>query len=260
MKRIILLFLLFTGLGASAQLDLSKPNPPRLVNDRAGVLSAQEISQLEAKLVAYDDSSSVQIAVVTVRSTGDMPIEEAALKILREWGVGNKKTNNGVVLLAAMEDRKFYIATGYGLEGSIPDVLAKQIIQNEIVPSFRAGNYYEGFDKASDAIIKASAGEYKAPEGYGNRGRGGGGSFIGIIVIIIIILAILSRIGRGGGGGGMLNRSGFLPWLVINSLLNSGNRSSGWGGGSSGWGGGGGGGFGGFGGGSGGGGGAGGSW
>lgn len=260
MKKIIVFAFILLAAFSHAQTIPAKPNPARLVNDFAHVLSADQIDALERKLVAYDDSTSTQIAVVTVETTGDYDIEQYALKILRDWGVGNKKTNNGVVLLAAIKDHKVRIETGGGMEGSIPDITASHIIESAIEPNFRDENYYRGFDVATDDIIKAATGEYKAPANYHKRGSGGGGSIGAGIFIFIIIIIILSRINRGGGGGGMMSRSGILPWLLINSFMNSGgSRGGGWGGG--GWsGGGGGGGFGGFGGGSGGGGGASGSW
>ncbi len=269
MKQLLFFVLLLFSCTVWSQNIPAKPNPPRLVNDFAHVLNSDQVAALERKLVDYDDSTSTQVVVVTVESTGDYPLEDYALKILREWGVGNKKTNNGVVLLAAIRDRKVRIETGYGLEGAIPDITAKQIIENKIVPNFRNENYYAGFDGAVDDIIKAAAGEYKAPDNYNNATETNPKRRIplfAIIFVIIIIIAILSRIGGGGGGGGMMSRSGFLPWLIINSVLNSGGRGgSDWGGGggggwSGGGGGGGGGGFGGFGGGSGGGGGASGGW
>jgi len=258
MKKILAFLLLITSIQAGAQNIPAKPNPPRLVNDFAHLMSADEVSSLENKLVAYDDSTSTQIVIVTLNPTDDYPVEMYALKILREWGVGNKKTNNGIVLLADMKNHRIRIETGGGMEGSIPDITASHIIQNNIVPNFKNDNYYRGFDEATDAIFKAAAGEYKAPDNYRNRGNKGG-SIIGGIIFFIIILIVLSRINRGGGG--IIGRSGFLPWLLVNSMLNSG-RGGGWGGGGGGgWsGGGGGGGFGGFGGGSGGGGGASGSW
>ncbi|MBS1917467.1 MAG: TPM domain-containing protein [Bacteroidetes bacterium] len=262
MKKILSIIFLFSFLFAAAQNIPPKPNPPRLVNDLAHVLTTDQVAALESKLVAYDDSTSIQIAIVTVPSTGDYAIEDYALKILRDWGVGNKKTNNGLVILAAIQDRKVYIATGYGMEGSVPDITAKEIIDNEIVPNFKAGSYYNGLNNAADAIIKASRGEYKAPKGYANRGNKSipAGGVLAIIFIIFILVLIISR-GGGSGGGGLYNRSGFLPWIIANMISNSGRSGGGWSGGGGGWsGGGGGGGFGGFGGGSGGGGGAGGSW
>ena len=249
----------FVSFFASAQNIPSRPNPPRLVNDFAGVLSPSEVQQLEQQLVAYDDSTSNQIAIVTVKTLDDYPIEEYALKILRDWGVGNKKTNNGIVILAAIDDHKVRIEVGYGLEGAIPDITANHIIENDIVPNFRSGDYYEGFSKAANSIIKAAAGEYKAPEGYRSKKGSRGGAPIGLIIFIIIMVIIFA--GRGGGGGGFMSRrgSGWLGPFLLGSML--GRSSSDWGGGGGGWsGGGGGGGFGGFGGGSGGGGGASGSW
>lgn len=260
MKKLLLSLLIFTCLVAAAQNIPAPPNPPRLVNDFAHVMTADQVEELESKLVAFDDSTSIQIAVVTVPTTGDYAIEDYALKILRDWKVGNKKTNNGMVILAAIQDHKVFIATGYGMEGAVPDITAKEIVEDEIIPNFKEQNYYHGFDLGADAIIKAAHGEYTAPTGYNqNKSRGsGGGNIIGIIIFIIVFIIIIAR-GGGRGGGGMFNSSGVLPFL-IGSMLGGGGRGSGFGGGGGGFGGGGGGGFGGFGGGSGGGGGAGGSW
>ena len=260
MKKLLLSLLVCIYLIAGAQDIFKPPFPSRLVNDYAHVMTSDQIQDLENKLVAYDDSTSIQIAVVTVESTGDTAIEDYALRILREWKVGNKKTNNGMVILAAIQDHKVYIATGYGMEGSVPDITAKEIVEDEIVPNFKENNYYRGFDLGADAIIKASRGEYTAPSGYNQRGQHGtgGGNIIGIIIFVVIILVLASR-GGGRGGGGMFSGSGVLPF-ILGSMIGGGGRG-GFGGGGGGFGGGGGGGgFGGFGGGSGGGGGAGGSW
>jgi uncharacterized protein len=259
MKKLLFPLLIFTCLVTGAQDIFKPPNPPRLVNDFAHAMTSDQVQDLESKLVAYDDSTSIQIAVVTVQSTGDTAIEDYALKILRDWKVGNKKTNNGLVILAAIQDHKVYIATGYGMEGVLPDITSKQIIEDEIVPNFKQNNYYRGFDLGADAIIKASHGEYTAPSGYNQRGQHGtgGGSILGIIIFVVIILVLASR-GGGRGGGGMFSGSGVLPF-ILGSMIGGGGRG-GFGGGGGGFGGGGGGGFGGFGGGSGGGGGAGGSW
>lgn len=261
MKKLLFAFLILSSLVSAGQNIPAAPNPPRLVNDFAHVLTADQISDLESKLVAYDDTTSIQIAVVTVPTTGDYDIGDYALKILRDWKIGNKQTNNGLLILAATNDHKVYIATGYGMEGSVPDITAKQIIDNEILPNFRGNNYYRGFDLAADAIIKASHGEYKAPAGYNQRKEkgNGGGSVLGLILFVIIIIVLASR-GGGRGGGGLMSRSGVLPFILGSMLGSAGRSGGGWSGGGGGGFGGGGGGFGGFGGGSGGGGGAGGSW
>ena len=257
---LFVLLLCFSG-AVFGQRTPPRPSPPKLVNDFVGILTPDQQSHLEQKLVAYDDSTSVQIVVVIVNTLDDYDPVDYAVKLGRDWGVGNKKTNNGVVFLMSMEPgkRKVFIAPGYGLEGAIPDITAKQIVESEIIPQFKQENYFRGIDNGIDAIIQASRGEYKAPEGYrdrGGKGKGGGG-FIFIIILVVIFLII----GRGGGGrgrgGGMMSRRGFgaLPFLLFPGGGGGGGWSGG-GGGSSG----GGGGFGGFGGGSFGGGGSGGSW
>lgn len=253
MRRFLLFILLLISVCASAQIDKvipKRPSPPKLVNDFTNTLTQEQITALEGKLVAYDDSTSNQIAVVIIPTTGDYSVEEVALGIIRNWGVGNKDKNNGIVLLVAKDDHKIRIEVGYGLEGAIPDVTAKSIIDNDLTPNFKQENYYRGLDQATDDIIKAAAGEYKAPAGY-HKKKGIG--FSRIIFLLMLIFFIIAGIGgRRGGGGGMMSG------LLIGSMLGSSGRGGGWSGGSGG--GFGGGGFGGFGGGGGGGGGASGGW
>ncbi len=267
MKRILITLLLFSicVVGAMAQKIPGRPNPPRLVNDFTNTLTPDQVATLERKLVAYDDSTSNQIAIIIVPSTDDYAPVDYAVKLGREWGIGNKKTNNGVIVLVAKDDRKIFIAPGYGLEGAIPDITAKSIIDNEIRPNFKENDFYRGLELGTTAIMKAAAGEYKPPAGYskrGAKGKGGGGSILGVIIIFVIIMMLAGR-GRGGGGrgGGMVSRRGYGGFLAGALLGNAlGGRGGGFGGGGFGGGSGGGGGFGGFGGGSFGGGGSGGSW
>jgi uncharacterized protein len=262
MKRFLFttLFLIQVLFGFSQNIP-ARPSPPRLVNDYTNTLTTDQQNSLEQKLVAYDDSTSNQVVVVIVPTTNDYDPADYATKLGREWGVGNKKTNNGVVLLIAKNDRKIFIAPGYGLEGALPDITCKSIIDNVITPNFKQEDFYRGIDLGTTAIVKAAAGEYKAPAGYGGRKeKSGGGSFIGIIIIIFIVLLLFGRGGGRGGGRGMFSRrgyGGFAEGAILGSLLGGGGRS---GGGWSGGGDSGGGGFGGFGGGSFGGGGAGGNW
>ena len=267
------------NISSFAQIEAVIPNPPqppRLVNDfsdksngQTGFLSSGEIQSLENKLVAYDDTTSNQIAVVVVDDLGGDSIDEYAVALGRKWGVGGQKQfSNGVVLLVNTAkkggQRGVFIATGYGLEGAVTDLVASEIVQNNLLPNFRAGNNYQGINEAVDNIIAAASGRYTAPEGYHQRGGEGGMSIFTIIILVVVIFIVLSIISRkGGGGGGYVSRRGYtddwggrrggLPWII--------GGGSGWGsGGGGGWSSGGGGGFGGFGGGSFGGGGAGGSW
>lgn len=250
-----LFVLLVFAIKVGAQNILPKPSTPQLVTDLAGILSPAEKASLENKLVAIDDSSSNQIAVVVLPTLDGYPIEDYATKLFREWGIGNKKTNNGILLLISLNEHKVRIEVGYGLEGAIPDITAINIIDNDIKPAFRAKSYYEGIDKATDDIAKAAVGEYKVARQKKQKDTGGG-----LILFIIIAIVIVTIVGRrdNGSGGSNIGGGGFsdiATGMLLGSLLSGGGRSSG-----SDWGSGGGGGFGGFGGGSSGGGGASGGW
>jgi uncharacterized protein len=254
-KKIVFVVLLLLNITALAQPKLpARPNPPRLVNDFTNTLTPDQAAHLEQKLVAFDDSTSTQIAVVIISSTDGYDVSEYNVALGRAWGVGSKDFNNGVVLLVSKNDRKLNIATGYGAEGALPDITCKHIIDEEIVPRFRGNDYYGGINNGVDKMMKALQGEYKAPEGYRKRKGAGAGRIIFIIIIIIIFLAISS--GGGRGGGTFMSRRGYRG--ISNPIwwIGGGGGSGGWSGG----GGGSGGGFGGFGGGSFGGGGSSGSW
>jgi len=155
-KQLLFIFFSLLSLSVVAQEIPSRPVPPKLINDFTHTLSPDEAATLEHTVVAFSDSTSTQIAVVIVPTTnGDDP-NSYAFKIGRAWGVGSKEFNNGVVLLIAKEDHTISIQTGYGLEGSLPDITAKHIIDDEIVPSFKNGDYYEGISKGIHAIIQAT--------------------------------------------------------------------------------------------------------
>jgi uncharacterized protein len=262
LRSIFFIAVCFGSLLASAQgiekYIPAKPNPPRLVNDYLNLLSPSQVIELEKKLVAYDDSTSNQIAVVTIADIGDYDISDFAVALGRKWGVGGKEFNNGILIVILVDKerqkRKVWIAIGYGLEGAIPDITAKKIIENDIIPNFKINDIYRGLDEGTDDLIRAAKGEYTAPEGYRNRGEGGGIPLWLMILIIIVVLFVLSNAG-GRGGGGMMSRRGYRRWNDTPPIWFP-SGGGGWGGGGSS----GGGGFGGFGGGSFGGGGAGGDW
>lgn len=251
--------LVFLSLILKAQTFPEKPN--RLVNDYTQTLSSAQVDQLEQKLVAFNDSTTTQVAVVLIKSLDGYDVADYGVRLAEKWGIGGAKNNNGVLLLVSLGDRKVTIQTGYGVEGALPDAITKRIIEREIKPNFKAGNYFEGLNQGTNAIISYTKGEYKNDNPKAKtKNRGSGIAFV-IIMIIIIILAIK----KGGGGnseviGGRGSASPFW-WLLMGSQLGrgSGGGFGGFSGGGGGFGGGGGG-FGGFGGGSFGGGGSSGSW
>ena len=124
----------------------ARPQPQRLVNDLAGIFTSAQVRHLEQMLVAFDDSTSNQIAVVTVNDLEGYLPSEYAVRIGLDWGVGSQDFNNGIVVLVKPKtddaSGQVSIQVGYGLEGAIPDVYAKRIIDNQMIPHFRSGDYF----------------------------------------------------------------------------------------------------------------------
>jgi uncharacterized protein len=256
MKRSFLFLFLIFSVCVNAQTDVVPKKPSLaegLVLDQTNTLTSEQLVSLREKLLAYDKSTSNQIAIVIIPALKGNSIEDVALEIGRGWGVGQANNDNGVVILIAKDDRKMRIEVGTGLEGAVTDYISSSIIQNTLRPNFKENNYYRGLTEAVDEIIKAAEGRYTAPEGYGKKS---GIKKWHIILLIIVIWIILGAIGRGGRGGGLVSRRGYRNWGGP-IWWGGGGLSGGSGGG---WSGGGGGGFGGFGGGSFGGGGSSGSW
>lgn len=270
---------------ASAQTGESPvplPSPFNPIVDNAHVIQPDDRAKLEAIYLNLKQRANIEFAVLTVDTTGGIPIEDFTLSVYRGWGVGTKE-NDGFLLVLAIQDRKYYTEVGYHLEGDLNDGLVGQIQRERLVPQVKKGNYSQAISDTVQAYVATLAAkrgftvegideryayrESPRDTGIGSRTGGISSPCCTLIIIAGVLLILLSLSKRGGRGGG----GGCLNLLLLNSLLNSGGRSSwggsssGWGGGGFGggssWGGGGGGGFGGgFGGGSAGGGGAGGGW
>lgn len=268
MKKIILIIsAIIFSLNLFASDIPARPNPPTLVTDFANILSGDEKAQLERKLVDFFASTSTQIAVVTIPDLNGNEISDMAFKIGQEWGIGNEKFDNGILVLIKPKtsDSKgnVFIAVGYGLEGVVPDATAKQVVENEIIPSFKNNDIYGGLENGTNVLIELTKGEYNYQQ-YAKKVGGGFNPFLILIVLFVIFSAIFR--GRRGNAFTAGGRNSSLPfWIGMGLLSNAGNKHSGlfndfssgsgsFGGGSSF------GGFGGFGGGGFGGGGAGGSW
>jgi len=268
-SALLLLFVaLFFSLTSNAQDELpARPEPPRLVNDFAGVLSSEQLSSLENKLVNFYQKTSTQIAIVTVKSLSGYDKEDYAQKLSEKWGIGQKGKNNGILILVkpklANEKGEVFVAVGYGLEAVVPDAVARQeLVGAELIPAFKQNDYFTGLDKSTDVLISLTSGEFTADQYVKSVKKGGkeGKDGIGGFAMIIIILVIVFIFKRGGGNSrGLGSTRSLLGGMLLGSMLGGNHRGS-WGGFSGGGGGSSGGGFGGFGGGSFGGGGAGGSW
>src|SRR5712691_2690905 len=264
--------LVMRGSAAAEQANspLPQPSPFRYVVDYAGVLDSATNQRMEKILRALKDSGGIEFAVVTVKTTGDQDIYDYSLAVARGWGIGSSEGDkNGLLLLVAIDDHKYFIQVSRHLEGDLPDGLVGEVGRRMRDP-FRRGDYSGGLMIAVQTIVSTleekrgfSVGDIDKKYAYrpkaepvGETGRGISPCAIFLIVIFVIIFVISSR--RRGGRGGFGGGGGWLNWLLLSMVLNSGNRGSGWGSGGSSGGGGFGGGFGG--GGDFGGGGAGGSW
>lgn len=244
------LLLLLWVMPAMAQAIPEPMQPARLVNDFAAVLNRVELNKLEAMLVAFNDSTSTQIAVVTLPNLDGNQISDFATKLFEKWGIGGAEFNNGVLILLALEEREVWIETGYGVEDRLTDALARRIIEREMVPRFKQGDYAGGLHGAAKAVVLTLEGAYTSDGKKGKDEPNGRGLFIIIFLIIILVIIMNSRNGGGQSFSGK-GRAGYQPPFFFPM------GGGGFGGGSRGFGGGG---FGGFGGGMSGGGGAGGRW
>lgn len=259
---------------AWAQKEVPAPTQ-FLVNDFAGLLNRQEVVALGQKLRDYAAETSTQIVVVTETSLEGDDAFEYTQRLATAWGIGGRENNNGVLIYVAKDDRQVRIQTGYGTEGFLPDVTAKRIIEGIITPAFRQGRYYDGLNRATDAIMDLGRGEYT---GNGNAKRTSedvpGWIIIVFLIVLILVISWLTHRNQNdddddddggyyrGGRYDMPHRPYRRGGTVIfpGGFGGGGSRGGGFGGGDGGFGGFGGGGFGGFGGGGFGGGGAGGSW
>lgn len=261
----------------SVRADTLVPVPPltRHVVDQAGLLQPTQAEDLDQRLWQFEKAHGSQIAVLIVPTTQPESIEEYSIRVFDAWKLGSKQHNDGILILIATQDRKLRIDTGYGLEGAIPDVIAKRVVTEIIAPQFRAGNPLAGLIGGVEQIEKLIAGE-QLPPAARRSGQGGQGQFAELLVIGIVAATIVGGVlslilGRFFGSlvtGGVV---GFIAWLMVGSLfagvaaavmvflyvLASGGRGGssrggwggggglssggGWGGGSGSWGGGGGG-------------------
>ncbi|MDP4290601.1 MAG: TPM domain-containing protein [Bacteroidota bacterium] len=258
-----ILFILLTFSAVRAQDIPAQPNPPHLVNDLAGVMTSEQIQQLESTLVAFNDSTSTQIAVVTVKSLNGYSASEMAQLIGSSWKIGQKKYNNGIVVLVKpkteTERGDAAIATGYGLEGKLPDAVCRRIVDEIMIPEFKNGDYAAGIAAGALTVMKVATGEYKDGS-FGpkhSRGKGGKSPIVPFIVLIVMAFYVMRGFRGRGNHHSIGHNIPIWPFLFMGGLGGfgggSGNNEGGFGGGD-------GGGFGGFGGGDFGGGGASGSW
>lgn len=214
MKRLFMLWLLVCQLLFSPLTVFSaakippKPTTSIYAQDRAGVLSRQAVQAINTYGEALERKTKAQLVVLTVPSLEGQSLEEYSLAVLRGWGIGDKKLNNGVLMLIAVKDRKSRIEVGYGLEGALPDGLTGRIQDQYMLPYFRNGDYNQGILRGYSALLQVALKEYNLkPEDLGikqtaqtSRQPAEGGDAIptSLVLIGLLILFLVDRILLGG--------------------------------------------------------------
>jgi uncharacterized protein len=277
MRQILAALLVAAGLAVlsgTARADVPVPPLAARVTDLTGTLNAQQKGELEARIAAFEARRGSQIAVLLLPTTKPEEIEQYSIRVAEAWKIGRKKVDDGLILVVAKDDRRLRIEVGYGLEGAIPDLVAKRVIDERITPRFKEGDFHGGIRDGVDQLIKLAEGEKLPPpqafSGGGIASPDGALNYIVPALFFAVIAgaflkAVLGRFPGSLAAGTLLGAIAMVLFgfaigvaaAIIGFLLAFANMGTGrggwssgggsWGGGSSGgsWGGGGGGGFGG---------------
>ena len=202
MAAILLVALLQLITYNSLWAALAVPALTGRINDNASMISAPARADIQEKLKQFEAAESTQIVILTVPSLQGDPIEDFSIRVAEAWKIGQKGSDNGVLLIVSRDDHKVRIEVGYGLEGKLTDLTAGRIVRNEIVPAFKAGQFDAGFTRGVSAIIAAAHGEYKAkPRGERNGDKPSMSLLVIIFAVIYVVYQIFRRFFWGGLGG-----------------------------------------------------------
>ncbi len=220
--------LIFFALLFSVSLSIAEVAVPALksrVTDLTGTLAANDVVQLEQKLAAFESRKGSQIAVLIVSTTQPETIEQYSIRVAEAWKLGRKGIDDGALLLIAKQDRTVRIEVGYGLEGVLPDALAKRIVDEVIVPELRQGNFVSGIDAGIGQMMSVVQGE-PLPPPQARRGEhaSSGNAVMNNIIPFFIMLIVVAKVlqsffGRFIGAGILSALAGLLGWLVFSSIV-----------------------------------------
>jgi uncharacterized protein len=215
--------LLFSAAAAQAQVPV--PKLSARVTDLTGTLTAQQREALETRLAQFEAHKGAQIAVLLVPTTQPETIEQYARRVLDEWKLGRKGIDDGALLLVAMQDRKLRIETQYGLEGVMPDAIAKRIIDEIVTPRFRQKDFYGGISAGVERMISVVEGEpLPPPRASGGRAQDRGGNFetllmIGFALVLVVGGVLRAMFGRVGGAAVTGGIGAVIAWFIVGSLV-----------------------------------------
>jgi len=202
---------LLLAAAAHGGTDSLPPAPARYFNDYAGVVDAPAAERLETKLRAFDEQTSSQVVVAVFPELPSPSLEDFTIRAAQSWRVGRSKLDNGVVLFVFVKDRKMRLEVGYGLEGALPDAIAKRIVADVVAPRFRDGDYAGGIQAGVDAIIAATRGEYQAaPRSSSPRSPG---LTVWIVLLLVFVFLVIPALQQARGRSRTYSRRGWGgPW------------------------------------------------
>ena len=216
------LLLLLSGAGALAEVAVPPLRAP--VTDLTGTLTPDQIARLEQQLRAFEAKKGSQIAVLLVPTTQPEAIEQYSIRVAEAWKLGRRGVNDGALLLVAKDDRAVRIEVGYGLEGTLPDVLANRIVDQVIVPRFRSGDFFGGLTEGVTRMIALVEGE-PLPEpvrpGRGARAPDGFGSVLPLLLLVVFVGGGMLRriLGTFGGASATAGIAAAIVWFLTSTLV-----------------------------------------
>ena len=224
LRRLVLAaLLLFVG-AVSAQVAV--PPLATRVTDLTATLTEQQRAALEERLAAFEQRKGAQIAVLLVPTTQPEAIEQYGIRVAEQWKIGRKGVDDGAILIVAVQDRTLRIETGYGIEGALPDAVAKRIVDEHIVPRFKAGDFFGGVDAGVSRMMAVIEGEPLPPPRQRGAapGASGGGGFhellvLGFLLVFVVGGIVRAMFGRFLGSGIIGGLGGLAAWLMMGSLF-----------------------------------------
>jgi len=213
---------LLTLLAFFAWAQVAVPDLSRRVTDLTATLSADQIAALENRLATFEAQQGSQIAVLIIPTTQPEDIAQFGIRVAEQWKVGREKIDDGVILIIAKDDRSLRLEVGYGLEGAIPDAIAKRVIAETITPYFKTGDFYGGIEAGVQQLMRLIEGESLPPQVSPDNSKSAGESLILILVLGFILGSFFSpMLGRGLAAGVSGLGAAGLGWLTSGMLWSS---------------------------------------